>query len=470
MPGRILVVDDVATNRIILKVKLTGACYEVLQAGSGAEALRMAQRDRPDLILLDLAMPGLGGVEVCQRLKADDRTRDIPVIIVTSRADLRSKLAALEAGAEDFLTKPVDDLGLLARVRSLLRARSIAAELALREGTCEALGFAEPAAEFTMAARISLVAATEAAAMAWKRMLSETVRDRLDVCSTSEALARAGETEAPDAYIIAADLEREGDGLMLLSELRSRMESRHAAILVAVDPTARKTAAMALDLGASDIVHLPLDPQEMRLRLKTQLARKRQSDRLRRRVRDGLQMAVTDPLTGLFNRRYAMSHLARIRQRSERSGRGFAVMLIDLDNFKVVNDTHGHAAGDTVLEAVGQMLVSNLRSVDLVARVGGEEFMVILPDVEADAALGAAERLRGLAATTPIRLPSGRSDSLPVTLYQTISVGLANARVSPIGRGEEIEDLLERADDALYKSKSQGRNLVTCAQTCRAAA
>jgi two-component system cell cycle response regulator len=470
MPGRILVVDDVATNRIILKVKLTGACYEVLQAGCGAEALRVAQRDRPDLILLDLAMPGLGGIEVCQRLKADSGTRDIPVIIVTSRADLRSKLAALEAGAEDFLTKPVDDLGLLARVRSLLRARSIAAELTLREGTCEALGFAEPAAEFTTAARIGLVAADETTAMAWKRTLSGTVRDRLEILTPGEALARAGQDQAPDGFVVAADLERDGDGLMLLSELRSRLQTRHAAIVVAVDPEARKTAAMALDLGASDIIHLPLDPQEMRLRMRTQLSRKRQADRLRRRVRDGLQLAVTDPLTGLYNRRYAMSHLARIQQRSEKSGRGFAVMLIDLDNFKGVNDTYGHAAGDSVLQAVGQILMSNLRSVDLVARVGGEEFMVILPDVEPDAALGAAERLRGVAATTPIRLPKRRSDAVPVALHQTISVGLATTRVNPMGRSEDIRDMLERVDHALYKSKSDGRNLVTCARDCRQAA
>src|SRR6056297_1323740 len=134
MSGKILVVDDVATNRIILKVKLASACYDVLQADGGAAALRIARAEQPDLILLDVAMPDLDGIEVCRRLKADAETADIPVIVVTAYDDTRAKLAALEAGAEEFMSKPLDDLGLLAPVRSVLRARSIAAELALREG------------------------------------------------------------------------------------------------------------------------------------------------------------------------------------------------------------------------------------------------------------------------------------------------------------------------------------------------
>ena len=229
--------------------------------------------------------------------------------MVTSLNDSAGGIAALEAGAEDFMPKPLDDLGLLARVRSLLRAGGIASELALREGTRQALGFAEPASGFATAGRICLVAGDEATAVGWRNGLIRSMHDKLEVSTPNQALRSAAGPTPPDLYVIAADLTRSNEGLMLLSELRSRQSTRHSGIIIAVDRDAKATATMALDMGASNIVALPLDFHELALRLKAQLARKRQGDRLRMRVRDGLQMAVTDPLTGLYNRRYAMSHL-----------------------------------------------------------------------------------------------------------------------------------------------------------------
>ncbi|WP_116133477.1 diguanylate cyclase [Tropicimonas sp. IMCC34043] len=469
MPGRILVVDDVATNRIILKAKLSGACYDVLQAGNGIEALRIAREQAPDLILLDIAMPELDGLETCRRLKADPRTAGIPVVMVTSSANMATKLAALEAGAEDFMTKPVDEMALLARVRSLLRARSIDAELSLRDGTCEALGFSDAPSCFVAAGRVCLVAGNRPTALAWERMLSEVIRDRIEICSPSKALASSSAERVPDVFLIAADLEHEGDGLMLLSELRSRPQTRHAAILVVVEPEARRSATMALDLGASDIISLPLDGRELAIRLRTQLERKRQADRLRRQVRDGLQMAVTDPLTGLYNRRYAMSHLARVHERAQDSARGYALLLIDLDNFKRVNDTHGHAAGDTVLQSVARLLTANLRSVDLVARIGGEEFLAILPNITPAAAENAAERLRGAIAATAISIPPGLISDV-ADLHQTVSIGLVAVDANQMDAMPDTGGILAAADQALYRSKALGRNLVTRGEQSRAAA
>jgi two-component system cell cycle response regulator len=142
MTGRILIVDDVATNRIVMKVKLAQACYSVEQADSGAVALRAARENRPDLIILDVLMPDMSGLEVCRRIKADPETADIPVLLVTTLSDRASKMAGLEAGADDFLTKPVDEVTLLARVRSLIRARDTVREL--RSGANTAQGTASP--------------------------------------------------------------------------------------------------------------------------------------------------------------------------------------------------------------------------------------------------------------------------------------------------------------------------------------
>ena len=147
MTGRILVVDDVATNRIVMKVKLASACYAVDQADCGAAALIAARQTQPDLILLDVVMPDMSGLDVCRQLKTDPDTADIPIILITAVADRDNKMAGLEAGADDFLTKPVDEVTLLARVRSLLRARDTAREL--RKRGASALGFAEAAAHFT---------------------------------------------------------------------------------------------------------------------------------------------------------------------------------------------------------------------------------------------------------------------------------------------------------------------------------
>lgn len=467
MPGRILVVDDVATNRIILKVKLTNACYEVLQAGSGTEALRMAQRDRPDLILLDMGMSDLSGLEVCRRLKADRATSEIPVVIVTSKGDTEAKLAALKAGADEFMSKPLDDMGLLARIRSLLRARGIAAELALREGTTQALGFAEPASDFAPAGHVCIIADDDAAARDWRDGLRARLHDRVETCSRDRALNPDG--PVPDVFVVTADLDTPGGGLLLLSDLRSRLDTRHSAIIVAVRPEAQQSATMALDLGASDLVTLPINIDELVLRLKTMMDRKRQSDRLRSKVRDGLHMAVTDPLTGLYNRRYALSHLERVRDRAAESGKCFAVMLADLDQFKSVNDTHGHAAGDEVLKAVAARLTANLRSVDLVARIGGEEFLVVLPEIAPKGAQRAAERMRTAVSADPIAVPSSGKGS-GSSLIQTVSIGLAIGGGGPAGSLDDLDELLKRADRALYDSKEQGRNRVTLGQVTRAAA
>ena len=466
MPGRILIVDDVATNRVILRVKLSAARYHVLEAADGIEALEIARREKPDLILMDLSMPGMDGLEVCRNLKETPECAKIPVVIFSAYRETRIKLRALEAGAEEFMSKPFDEIALMARIRSLLRARHIAQELSLRDGTSRALGLAEAGADgLDVPGSIALVAGENQESDAWRKLLQPLVHHKVKTMSIEEALS--GDTGA-DLYMIACDMSGSGDGLQLIPELRAREETRHSAIVVQLGENSRSQAAMALDLGASDILAAPLDPEEMALRLSTHLRRKHDADRLRRKVADGLQMAVTDPLTGLYNRRYAMSHLARVREHARREGRSFAVMMLDLDNFKLVNDTHGHAAGDLVLRSVAERIASNLRGVDLLARIGGEEFLAVLPDCSAEDAARAAERLRATVEATPV--PLGRNvEGKHLLVKQTVSIGVV--AVGPYGdkdaplmicRSEDA--LLEQADRALYRAKLSGRNSVTVGQ------
>lgn len=454
MTGSILVVDDVATNRIVFRVKLSAACYEVLQASCGREALEIARRERPDLILLDLAMPEMDGIEVCRRLRADPRTAEIPVVIITAQRGPRARIEALAAGADDFFSKPVDDAILLARLRSLLRARSATAELALRESTSHALGFAEPAPDpmaFAPAGRIALLARKSEEVLAWRDALAARMPNRVELQAPLSALREGGEAPVADVYVLRETMQRTGDGLQLMAELRARPATRYSAVVVVVDPEARNQAAMALDLGASDLLMLPFEPEEAVLRLRTQLRRKAEADRLRQRLRDGLQMAVVDPLTDLYNRRYALSHLDRVHTRAVERRRSYALMVLDLDRFKAVNDTHGHAAGDEVLRAVADRLRGTLRNVDLVARFGGEEFLVVMPDIGRDAATRAADRLRRRVSDLPIALPSGER------IAQTVSIGLAMGG-GETGGAASADAVLAQADRALYVAKSEGRN------------
>lgn len=457
MSGRILIVDDLATNRIILKVKLNAACHETVQAASGLAALEVARSEQPTLILLDMMLPDISGIEVCRRLRADPTTQHIPIVVITASGDRASRLSALEAGADEFLTKPLNEVILLARIRSLMRARETETELRLRSETWGEMALAEAGTVFALPPRVGLIAADPAIAMGWRAALAPHLKARVSILTPAAALGDTPEAALPDFYMIASDLGSHGSGQRLVADLRSRMQSRHAAIALALHEADPDTAAMALDVGANDLLTLPLDPQETALRIMLHIQRKRRADDLRRAVNQGLRLAVTDPLTGLFNRRYALAHLDRIANQARETGRRFAVMVLDLDRFKTVNDTFGHAAGDAVLEAVAARLRDNMRPTDLVARIGGEEFLIALPDATIGTARIAAERLCRVVGETPVVLPGGAG-----AVQVTISVGLALGPTLAPDTGENAaRDAFSRADAALLASKAEGRNQVT---------
>ena len=208
--------------------------------------------------------------------------------------------------------KPVDSVTLMARVRSIFRTSETEEALDRRRVTVQEMGFAEGASGFTAAPSLAFVAATPAEAQAWADGLKGLVRAPIRTLGPDEALTLADTGPAPDLFLVAADLARPGDGLRLLVDLRSRAATRYAAILVLHRKGDSDGAAMALDLGANDILAVGFQPAELAIRIRTQLRRKTDADRLRASVEDGLRLAVTDHLTGLYNRRYALAHLQRM--------------------------------------------------------------------------------------------------------------------------------------------------------------
>ncbi len=454
MAGRILIVDAVATNRILMKVKLAEACHTVAQAADARGALSLARSLRPDVILLDEWLPDAPGTTLCRALRADPATRAIPVLITVEPDDPAALQRGLAAGADAVLAKPVDGLLLHARLRNLLRVGA-ESEFALREDDGGG-GDAD-----NLPALVALLSHRPDEAPRWRAALGPLTPHRLAVLSRAEALAD-DTGPVPEVFVIGADPADPGAALRLLAELRSRPASRHAALCLGLPPSAAGIAATAFDLGADDVLTLPLDASDLALRLAPMLRRKRRADRLRASVRDGMRASVRDPLTGLFNRRYALPQLMRLTDRAAASGQPFAVLALDLDRFKAVNDRWGHAAGDAVLVEVAQRLADGLRPSDLLARIGGEEFLVLLPSTPLERARALAERLCRRVDEAPVLLPQG-AGRVPVT----ISIGLAQGgggTGAPSGpqTGEAgAARLLARADRALFAAKAAGRNKVT---------
>lgn len=454
MSGRVLVVDDVATNRLLLRAKLSSAYYDVSVAENGHQALEMARREQPDMIMLDVMMPDLDGFEVCAKLKSMEETAHIPVIMVTALDTPEERIRGLEAGADDFLSKPFNDLALFARVRNLMRMKMMFDELRLRDLTSRELGLTdfvtEQEIELELGGSLLLAPPSEAAGAHWAGELRRRLNLSTIVTSSEREALNLARLELPDCFVVHQKLMEGGDGLRLVSALRARPETRQSAVILVVEAGDVQTAAKGLDLGASDYIEAPFDMNELIVRVRSQLRRKRYSDRLRTNVRNGLKMAVIDPLTGIYNRRYAAQHLLRVMERARETEGVFAVMMMDLDKFKSINDRFGHDAGDAVLKEFSRRLQENIRGVDLVARFGGEEFFVAMPDIDRAAAAAAAERIRRAVEGAPFAVPGAAIDV-------TVSIGVAIAGPAD----GNAEALIKRADCALYEAKDTGRNRVT---------
>lgn len=454
MPGRVLIIDPIATNRILLKVRLAASNYSVLQASSLAEGVSLAGSALPDLIVIDHMLAGIDASGLGMLAKA----HPCPVVVLMAADGQNSRADLLRAGAADCLQKPINDALLLARLRSLMRFETTRRETGLRDDTSRALGLSENSAGFAPQSHVCVLTASARQSQSWARALRLETSARVTHTTANAAFRLDADDSTPDLFLL--DLAETGPHLPLASitELRSRAATRSAAIIALIPSDAPVTAAMALDLGADDVLTGSFDRVEVGLRITTQLRNKHRADHLRATVKHGLQAAVTDPLTGLFNRRYALAHLKQIDDRAAQDASPYALMILDIDRFKLVNDSHGHAAGDAVLRALATCLTQNLRSVDMVARLGGEEFVIALPDTGADEARVVAERLRKLVAEMPVVIDA------ETTLTVSVSIGmtLCDPVQGPYG---DPAALLEQADHALYGAKDNGRNQVLISPT-----
>ncbi|MCB1476193.1 MAG: PleD family two-component system response regulator [Rhodobiaceae bacterium] len=452
MTARILVVDDIPANVKVLEARLSAEYFEVDIARNGPEALEIAQQGACDLILLDVMMPGMDGFEVCRRLKADPRTYHVPVVMVTALDQPADRVAGLEAGADDFLTKPVSDTQLMARVKSLVRLKMLTDELRLRASTSRGIGAEtqlDPAALDSGANGAILLVDDRPSS-------AETIRSYLkhqhavDIeAHPQEALFHAAEGNY-DAVIISLELA-DFDPLRLCSQIRSLDRTRNLPILLIADESDTARVMRALDIGGNDFVTRPIDRNELAARMRTQIRRRRYMDSLRESVKVSVTMAMTDPMTGLYNRRYMESHLDTLLSDALSRERPLSMLILDIDFFKSVNDTHGHDVGDEVIREFARRLQRNTRGIDMTCRFGGEEFIVVMPDTDISLAIRVAERVRRSVADEPFAVQNG-ARFIDIT---------TSAGVATIERLDDTRDtLIKRADQALYSAKRHGRNRV----------
>jgi two-component system, cell cycle response regulator len=451
MTARILIVDDMPANTRLLEAKLSAEYYQVATAQDGFEGLRLAHSWQPDLVLLDVMMPGMDGYETCRRLKDDADTLHIPVVMVTALGEPSERVRGLEVGADDFLTKPVELDTLLARVRSLVRLKRLLDEWRARGETARALGLTgdRVLVPSVAGARALVVDDWDLGAQAVQDSLAREGIVPGRARSEAEALALSGAI-AFDLIVLSLSLSAE-DPLKLASRLRAADATHEIPLLLIADPEQRQRTLRGFDLGATDWLLRPVDEHELRARARNQIRRKFYQDRLRADLGHALEMALTDPLTGLYNQRYMMRHLRGLLEAGPPNE--LAVLMVDVDHFKAVNDEHGHAEGDRALKAVADTLRGNTRVFDSIARYGGEEFVVVMPGTDDADAMRAAERLREAVELLPFTSASGDPHRL------TVSIGVACSR----GQSLRPEVLLQAADEALYVAKRHGRNRVATA-------
>jgi two-component system, cell cycle response regulator len=450
MTARVLVVDDIIANVKLLGARLTAEYFEVLTASSGQQAIDICLRERVDVVLLDVMMPGMDGFEACRRIKRNPKTQHLPIIMVTALDQPSDRVQGLDAGADDFLTKPVDDIALVTRVKNLARLKMLNDEMLMRAMTGRQMGVADSTALATALSetggKVLIVDDHPRSSVRLVEALGPTYSATSEACS-STALIRLAEC-AHDLVLVSLSLNT-ADGLRLCSQLRSLERTRHLPIVIMVEPGDDARLMRGLDMGVNDYLMRPIERHELLARVKTQIKRKRHSDFLRHRLEESVEQSITDSLTGLHNRRYLEMHLKTLVNESLETGRSLSVLVVDIDHFKHVNDTYGHDGGDSVLREFSERFRRNTRGIDLAGRLGGEEFLIIMPDTELARGFQVAERLRACIAADEFQIGQQR-------LRVTASVGVAALE----GTSDTSEALFKRADKALYAAKRSGRNRV----------
>jgi two-component system, cell cycle response regulator len=443
---KILVVDDEKRNVKLLSAYLLADGFQPIEAFNGLQAIELTEAENPDVILLDIMMPNMNGFEVTEHLKNNPKTRHIPIVLVTSLDGSDNRVKGLSIGADEFLTKPINRSELLARVRALQRMKQMQQELQNRRQIIASISsnIIEKHAEQK---HVLLVEDDDVLCKHIIKVLTPagfkiTLADSL--VSAREQISM----QAPDIVLLDRVLP-DGEGLILLTELKSNSiySDLPVIIITALDDLEQKIAG--IECGADDYLIKPVEHNELLARVRAGVRRYVTTTNLKRDLAEAQKNTVTDQLTTVRNRYYLDTDLDyRCEQAKRYPERSFAILMIDIDLFKSINDIYGHLAGDNVLRIVANQLQKDARTADIVTRYGGEEFCVVLPETDMNEAHVIAERMRHSVESLKFTALGDQS--------VTISIGVAVFESS----SDEVVSLIARADKAMYSAKESGRNKV----------
>jgi len=448
--GHVLIIDAMSNRRIRLRAHLDTAAYAVDLAETQTDGLLRIAQDVPDVVIVADDLPGLRLRHFCKLLRANPRTQLTTIIVAVPRENHSARVSALNAGAHDVIDDQCDPADLKARLRNFMRIRQNVEDRPITAGRDLAHGLAEPAAAFlpkTVATFVSFGALPDMQA----RIAALPDGFGIDARTVPAATTRRQPDPTTDVYVLF-ETGHGPEARDLLGALLTHPASRHSRILFVTDSLVR--TASPLDLGAHDQAPLSVTGPELAVRLQRLGRRKHDADRARKATTELGEKAYTDTLTGLNNRLAIREYLQKTDRCLADHPRQMAILMVDIDHFKAVNDNHGHAAGDVVLAQVAAVLKASLREGDFLGRFGGEEFLIVLPDVGAGQARSVAQRLRSTVAASSTAVDDGTH------VRVTISIGLALASRSD---RKSTQDLLRAADNALYGAKHEGRNRINIA-------
>lgn len=454
MAAKVLVVDDIHFNIKLLQTKLEQEYYEVITASGGLEAIEKTKNEKPDIILMDAMMPDMSGIEAIEQIKKDPEIAHIPIIVVTALNSQEDKVKSLQAGADDFLTKPINDKALSLRIKSLIRIKQMTDEWRLRSASMQEFDSDDSKSQEVQfnsdvsGAKILMIDDDIVQMRQIKQMLEDHQIEMKLAENTSDGM-KLIENEDFDLIVVSTVLTDE-DGLRFCSQFRTHEKFQSIPILILVDEADSVTLDKSLEIGLTDYVVTPIEFEEFFARSGSQIRRKRFQDSVKESISESVSASFVDPLTQLYNRRYFDIHSEKMAKRSEEEGISLALIMIDLDHFKNVNDTYGHPSGDAVLQDLSKRIKNAVRPYDLAARFGGEEFVIIFNDANLENAKIIAERIRIAVESEQFKILED-----PGAIKCTCSIGL-----SMKGKDDSIKILLDRADKCLYKAKEGGRNQV----------
>lgn len=449
--AKILVVDDDPKNIKLMEGILISGGYRIFTAENGEEALRQVREVGPDLVLLDIMMPGIDGYEVTKQIKANPQSENIPIILVTALDGRNDKIRGMDAGAEEFLTKPVNPVEIEARVESMLKLKRYRDQLDIRSQSRNRIPeISESEAPVVLEEITHKVLIVEDDEKDLKLILSH-----LEPMSYNVEVARNGSDaikmlDQGNFDITLVDILLPGmDGFQVCDNVKNNEKIKDTQVLLITSLNDLENRIRGVELGADDYLIKPYDPRELQTRMKALLKKKTYIDTLHSLYEQALNSALIDGLTGLYNHIYFKRFLELEIKRSERHDHQTALLMIDLDDFKHINDTLGHAAGDEILKSIGKLLKSTIREIDFAARYGGEEFVVVMPYGDPTTLAEVGNRI--CEATSAMAIPERCKNTISGV---TVSVGGA---LYPTN-ADSSADLIEKADYMLYKAKRGGKN------------